>query len=753
LNVNEVSDFMKPKKQKSVRKKAPRRQSAEPTASLPDGKDAAQFISFVDSLPGYAWMKDLEGRYVYGNAALQRLPAYRGGYLGKTDADILPAKIAAEYKANDLKVITERKPLEVIEPHRVDGKDHVVLVSKFPIIDNTGAVIMVGGSSVDITDRKQSEAALREAERLYRDIFENAGEGIFQTTPDGRFIMANPALARMHGFDSAEELMRERTNISRDTYVDPARREEFKQLLETHDVVQGFECEIARRDGTKISVSANARAVRDEQGVVRYYEGTATDITERKVSQEALRESEERYRDLVEHSHEFICTHDLQGRILSANIASAKALGYDGKDLIGKINIRDILAPRVRHQFDSYMTQLQTGGVSSGLMIVQTNTGEERIWEYYNSLRTAGISEPVVRGVARDVTDQWRSAEALRESEERYRELFENSHEAIYIHDLRGIYLSVNRAAETLSGFTRSEIIGRHYSSFVSPRHLKDARENFCRKLDSAIETTYEAEAIRKNGEHIPVEVSSRLIHKDGVVVGIQGTVRDISDRKQAQQALQTYAHRVIEAQEAERQNIARELHDEIGQILTAVLLNLQSVQKTCATVACLPNIEESIDVVEDALSRVRELSLELRPALLDDLGLLAALRWYAARYTARSGIVTDISGDADVGRISHETETACFRIIQEALTNTARHSRATRAAIHIKRTNVNLYLTVRDNGIGFDSERLLKGKPSAMALGLHGMRERALAVKGVVQISSVPGKGTHVRVNVPLPK
>ncbi len=733
---------MKTRKQNSVRKSS-RRKGPRPSAIV---KDEGQFSCFVNSLPGHAWIKDLDGRYVYCNAAaLQDVPAFRG-YFGKTDAEILPEEIAATYRANDLKVISERKPLEAVEPLRVDGKDRLMHVSKFPIFDNSGALVMVGGSSIDITaqaetearflqyelavegaveliaivdseyrytmaneallayrgvsreglvgrflwetlpknefrdvvkpkidealagstvkyetevvypttgvrnllasylpidlpdgtrrvvcileditERKKAEVDLREAEQHYRDIFENAGEGIFQTTPDGRFITANPALARMHGFASPEELMRERTNVSRDAYVDPSRREEFKRLLETHDVVQGFQFELAQRQGSTISVSVNARAVRDERGVVRYYEGTAQDITDRKAAEKALRESEERYR-----------------------------------------------------------------------------------------------------------------------------ELFENSRDAIYVHDLRGVYTSVNRAAEKLSGFARDEIIGKHYSNFISPRHLKDARENFCRKLDVPSETTYESATVRKNGELIPVEVSSRLIHKDGQVVGVQGTVRDIRERKRAQEALQTYARRVIEVQEAERQNVARELHDEIGQILTAVLLNLHSVEKTCATEACMPSIKESLDVVEDALRRVRELSLELRPSLLDDLGLVAALRWYAERYTARSGIITEITGDADIGRVSHEIETACFRIIQEALTNTARHSRATRAALHIQRRDVNLYLSVTDDGIGFDSMQLLKGKPSA-ALGLHGMRERASAVNGVVNIESAPGKGTHLIVTVPL--
>src|SRR5262245_53153035 len=132
------------------------------------------------------------------------------------------------------------------------------------------------------------------------------------------------------------------------------------------------------------------------------------------------------------------------------------------------------------------------------------------------------------------------SAPPAPESEGRYRELFENCRDAIYVHDLTGRYTLVNKAAEELSGYSRDEIIGKHYSNFVSPRYLKEAREKFCLKLDVAIETTYEAEAVCKDGTRIPVEVSSRLIYENGVAVGVQGTIRDITERKRAQDILQT---------------------------------------------------------------------------------------------------------------------------------------------------------------------------------------------------------------------
>src|ERR1700687_2270840 len=146
--------------------------------------------------------------------------------------------------------------------------------------------------ATDITERKRAAHASVEAERKYRDIFENAGEGIFQTTPEGKYIVANPALARMHGFDSPEEFIRCRLDITREVYVDPARRAEFKRLIAEHGVVRGFEHQIYRKDGSRIWISVNARAVRNEQGTIDYYEGTTRDITERKVAEARLTQSE-----------------------------------------------------------------------------------------------------------------------------------------------------------------------------------------------------------------------------------------------------------------------------------------------------------------------------------------------------------------------------------------------------------------------------------------------------------------------------
>jgi PAS domain S-box-containing protein len=483
-----------------------------------------------------------------------------------------------------------------------------------------------GTASPDIADNRQTEAALREAELKYRNFFENACEGIFQTTPEGKFITANYALAHMLGFDSAEEMIAARTDIANEHYVDPQRRDEFKRLLEVNDFVLEFELEAYRKDGSRVWLSENVRAVRDESGEVLYFEGTCLDITERR-----------------------------------------------------------------------------------------------------------------------------RAEEALHESEERYREMFENAKDAIYVHDLTGRYTSVNRAAEQLSGFTREQILGKHFSNFVAPRDLKYARTNLCRKLDEENETIYEVDMITRDGRRIPVEVSSRLIYEKGVAVGVQGTARDITERKRAQEALRMYSQRLMEVQEVERENLARELQEQIGQALTAVRNNLHSIQRSGRTADGVPPLDESIRIVDEALGRVRELSIELRPSLLDDLGLSVALRQYVDRYAQRTGITAEVlNGFKDDSRLPRELETACFRITQEALTNVARHAHAVNVSVQLERFRERMLLTIMDDGVGFDIDNLRKSASAASALGLRGMEERALAVGGYVEVDSALGRGTRVRATFP---
>jgi PAS domain S-box-containing protein len=373
-----------------------------------------------------------------------------------------------------------------------------------------------------------------------------------------------------------------------------------------------------------------------------------------------------------------------------------------------------------------------------------------------SAIQNAKLFEQSQRYVAEleeRIAERKQAETALRESEERYRELFENARDAIYVHDLKGNYIRINHAAERLSGFSRDEIIGHNYSEFVAPDHIQYVRDSFCSKLARKGETTYEVDVIAKDGRRVPVEVSSRAIYENGVLVGVQGTARDITERKQAQEALQWFSRQLIEAQEDERRRISRELHDQIGQVLTAVKMGLHNVHQLCAASDARAYVKDNIEAVDEALRLVRDLSVDLRPPVLDDLGLATALRWYVDRFAKRTDSQVEllINLPEQLERFSRELETACFRITQEALTNIVRHANASEIVIQLARNENQLLLSIKDNGVGFDPSGLRKRAPRAATLGLVSMQERAHAAGGTVEIHSRIARGTEVRFKLPV--
>lgn len=225
----------------------------------------------------------------------------------------------------------------------------------------------------------------------------------------------------------------------------------------------------------------------------------------------------------------------------------------------------------------------------------------------------------------------------------------------------------------------------------------------------------------------------------------------EISERLKAQKRLQTLSGKLIEAQEAERRRLARELHDEIGQALTAVKINLQTSQLSSNVKQIQLPLHDSIDIVEVALQQVRSLSLDLRPSLLDDLGLVVALRWYIDRQTQRAGIIGEFVTKPIEAKLSPHLETTCFRIVQEALTNVVRHAKAQRVIVELWQQETQLHLIIRDDGIGFDVYTAREKATKGGSLGLLGMEERVLLIGGQIDIKSVHQQGTEIHAIFPL--
>jgi PAS domain S-box-containing protein len=333
----------------------------------------------------------------------------------------------------------------------------------------------------------------------------------------------------------------------------------------------------------------------------------------------------------------------------------------------------------------------------------------------------------------------------------------ENAVEGIARFDTHGRCVSVNRAYADMLGCRPEEMVGMGWQATVHPRHRGEVETAYRRMLGGE-RAEVEVLGVRKDGSVFwKQSVLVKIRDRRGEWAGHYCFTKDITDRKAAEEALRGYAdrlqvlsRRVVEVQEEERRHLARELHDEIGQSLTAIAVNLQAVRRTCGPEG-QPRMEECLGVVQRSIEQVRSLALDLRPSMLDDLGLVAALRWYLDRQAQRVGYEPRFSADPQEMHLGPAAAVIAFRVAQEALTNVARHAGARRVRVGLRIRGGSLRLVVRDDGVGFDPESTLRRGAEGRGMGLMGMRERAALLGGRVAFRSAPGQGTEVRLTLPL--
>ncbi|NOZ79437.1 MAG: PAS domain S-box protein [Acidobacteria bacterium] len=405
-----------------------------------------------------------------------------------------------------------------------------------PVTGESGEVTHFIAVKQDVTERKQMLERLQESEERFRSLYENATIGIYRTTPAGQILMANPALVEMLGYDSFEELARK--NLEDRTHYIDRPRAEFKRIIEEKGEIRGLESMWRRRDGAAIYVRESARAVRDSRGQTLYYEGTVEDITERRRTEEALRDSEARYRDLVDHSHELMSTMTLDGTILSVNRAVEDSLGMSADTIVGR-NVRDLLAPRYRDFFDAYRETMLERGEASGIMRVVASSGEERLWEYRNTVRSENVPEPIVRGLSRDITEEWQARKKLEESEARYRDLVEKAGVAITVNDEAGRVTYFNRRFAALFGYSQDEIRAMTITDFV---HQHD-RERVAAIHRSHIgggdaPWSFRYRGVNRDGQTLHLVVDVTPLIRGGTVVGTRWYIRDVTEEETLQEQL-----------------------------------------------------------------------------------------------------------------------------------------------------------------------------------------------------------------------
>ncbi|WP_293249038.1 MULTISPECIES: PAS domain S-box protein [unclassified Microcoleus] len=414
-------------------------------------------------------------------------------------------------------------------------------------------------------------------EAKYQSMFENAVSGIFQTTHDGRYISANPALARIYGYNSVAELMDSLTDISDQLYVNPDRRNDFISALQEQGIVSDFESQIYRRDGTVIWIAENARAVRNPSDQLLYYEGFVEDITQRKNAESRLRESEERLRMVIEGVKDYaIFMLDTKGYVASWNSGAKRILGYEASEIVGKksecfytpediaigLPQEKLVTATAAGRYQSEGWRFRQNGSRFWAKIIVT-----ALWDESGELQ--GFSQ-----VMQDITQQKRAGEermqliaSLQASEKKFRTLYESTTDAVMLLDKEG-FLDCNPATLKLFGCsTESEFCGKHPSEFSPPLQPdgQDSMSLSLERINRALETgncRFDWRHCRLDGSEFPAEVLLTSMDIGGKM-GLQAVVRDITYRVQAEVALKQ-ANEVLECRVKERTS---QLEDAIKQL------------------------------------------------------------------------------------------------------------------------------------------------------------------------------------------
>ncbi len=452
---------------------------------------------------------------------------------------------------------------------------------------------------------------------------------------------------------------------------------------------------------------------------------------------------------------------DDAARIVEANAAAARLLGAARAAraaLLGAPLRAFVTEDSVGPLIDALDHCRHAGLASDVALVVAGRDGRQR---HVRLHAQAFGAAPRYHVALLDVTEARRAHLALRGLADELHDLYQNAPCGYHSLDPDGVVLQINDTELAWLGYRRDEIERRmRLTDLMLLSSHADFHSAFSALKQGARVRDLQVDMQRRDGSVFPALLSATaVVDRRGQFLSSRASVFDISRRRRAEeearryaQQLKTMSQRVVEAQEAERRRIALDLHDRVGQTLTALNINLDLINAQLAApdAAVRARLAASRELVEATVDSIRSVIADLRPTVLDDYGLAAALRWYATQFSERTGLAVRVSGTDPQPRLPASTEATLFRIVQEALTNAAKHACAQSARVALEVSDACFMLSVADDGCGFDPARLCTPN-NHHGWGLMFMRERAESTGGELRIESAAGQGTHVTVELKL--
>jgi PAS domain S-box-containing protein len=470
---------------------------------------------------------------------------------------------------------------------------------------------------------------------------------------------------------------------------------------------------------------------------------------ERNRSDEALQASENRYHSLVEQAADAIALYDGKGKILEVNDSALHLLGYKYSELMN-LHLSDILTPEEINTNPVQYDLLDKGVSTIKQRKMRRKDGSIVITEVNSKILPDGRFLSMVR----DLTDRIEAQKQIEKEKELSDNIIDSLPGIFYLFDQNGKYLRWNKHLEIVSGYSAKEIAEMHPTRFFEGEEVNYIVERIGIVFREGISDA-EAYFVTKDKTKIPYFFKAILVDYEGKPC-LLGTGIDISDRKKAEEELNNSYKSIREltshlqnVREEDRVHIAREIHDELGQQLTVLKMDISWINKRISTDDALikEKMKSLLLMLDDTVQSVRRISAELRPSLLDDLGLVAAMEWQLHEFKRRSDIKTNFTAPEDELGLSDMVKTGLFRIFQESLTNVVRHSNAKNLRVSLENIDNSIILTIADDGKGFDKDKIVNKR----TLGILGMKERSAMIGGTYDIVSMPGKGTTVVIAIPV--